>query len=625
MHLKSNVKSNLIILITLGILFTFSSIITTNYSYNSSNNNGSFGYRDDIAFDNEKLKTSEVSGKIHINGNSGWTTFKGAGKCTGFGTYSQPYVIEDLEIDGGGSGSCILIENSNVYFEIENCTIYNSGGSSGDAGIHLSNLYNGKLINNTISFNQGDGIYLSDCFNIEVLENNVNNNTGHGITIKECENITIGNSTINYNSAGIFIMDIPSGPPYVYGTSVNINILGNEMYNNTSFSIFLYRVDDSQISNNLITHSMFGMCINQVNELQVRNNILLSCTGEGIAPHSGNNINLTENLMTYCGISGISDDYSELSTYSIDTSNKVNGKPVYYYLDSNNLDNADYSNPGQIILVNCNSSNISEISISDTANALTLLYCTNVNISDCNFSDNHFGINLDYSNNNVISRNIINSNRIAGISLSESNNNSIFRNDICNNNNDLEPSKLLGSPPSNKYRYGVGANLYENCDNNSVSENTLTYNNIGVYIFDSSYNTIVDNALEDNYEYGLLIDELGLSESNLIYSNCFISNLIENARDNGTNNQWDNGVKGNYWDDYDGIDADDNGVGDTPYNISGSAGSQDNFPLMKCPISVLDGGGIPIELIILISVISGGAMIGVATILLIIRKRKRIL
>ena len=47
---------------------------------------------------------------------------------------------------------------------------------------------------------------------------------------------------------------------------------------------------------------------------------------------------------------------------------------------------------------------------------------------------------------------------------------------------------------------------------------------------------------------------------------------------------------------------------------------------MKCPIPIpsQEGGGIPIELIILISVISGGAVIGVATILLIRRKRIRI-
>ena len=75
---------------------------------------------------------------------------------------------------------------------------------------------------------------------------------------------------------------------------------------------------------------------------------------------------------------------------------------------------------------------------------------------------------------------------------------------------------------------------------------------------------------------------------------------------------------------YTGLDADGDGIGDVPYIINASAGSQDNFPLMKCPISAQEGGGIPIEMVILISVVSGGAVIGVATLLLIRRKRKRI-
>jgi len=42
---------------------------------------------------------------------------------------------------------------------------------------------------------------------------------------------------------------------------------------------------------------------------------------------------------------------------------------------------------------------------------------------------------------------------------------------------------------------------------------------------------------------------------------------------------WDNGSIGNYWDDYQGVDANHDGIGDTPYLISGSPGSQDNFPI----------------------------------------------
>jgi len=37
--------------------------------------------------------------------------------------------------------------------------------------------------------------------------------------------------------------------------------------------------------------------------------------------------------------------------------------------------------------------------------------------------------------------------------------------------------------------------------------------------------------------------------------------------------------KGNYWSDYDGLDVDDDGIGDTPYAIESNA--QDDYPLMN--------------------------------------------
>ncbi len=57
--------------------------------------------------------------------------------------------------------------------------------------------------------------------------------------------------------------------------------------------------------------------------------------------------------------------------------------------------------------------------------------------------------------------------------------------------------------------------------------------------------------------------------------------------DNGTNIYWDNGSIGNVWSDYTGRDKNDNGIGDTRYNITGSANSQDRFPILD------DGDEIP--------------------------------
>ena len=93
--MKSNTKSNLIII---GILFTLLPIITTSLSYITDNNNKSLDFSDDFTLDKDNLKISEVSGKIHIDGNSGWAAFKADGNCTGNGTYSEPYLIEDLVI-----------------------------------------------------------------------------------------------------------------------------------------------------------------------------------------------------------------------------------------------------------------------------------------------------------------------------------------------------------------------------------------------------------------------------------------------------------------------------------------------------------------------------------------------
>ncbi|HEC37011.1 hypothetical protein LCGC14_1428130 [marine sediment metagenome] len=153
--MKSIPKAKIIILITLGILIALTPLITVNQGLITDT-------KDAINLDTKNLKISAVSGKIHIKSKSlldDWTDAKNAGIVTGNGTYSEPYIIEDLVIDAGGSGSGILIEFSfDVYFKIENCTVYNSKGISEapgylEAGINLFYVSNGSLINNNVSNN----------------------------------------------------------------------------------------------------------------------------------------------------------------------------------------------------------------------------------------------------------------------------------------------------------------------------------------------------------------------------------------------------------------------------------------------------------------------------------------
>jgi hypothetical protein len=65
--------------------------------------------------------------------------------CDGLGSLEEPYVIENVMINGNGVGECLLIQNSDVYFIIRNSIFYNSGNTNSpavEAGIKLNNVDN---------------------------------------------------------------------------------------------------------------------------------------------------------------------------------------------------------------------------------------------------------------------------------------------------------------------------------------------------------------------------------------------------------------------------------------------------------------------------------------------------
>ena len=57
-------------------------------------------------------------------------------------------------------------------------------------------------------------------------------------------------------------------------------------------------------------------------------------------------------------------------------------------------------------------------------------------------------------------------------------------------------------------------------------------------------------------------------------------NNSKNAYDKSINTSWDNKNQGNYWDDYNGKDLNNDGIGEIPYYISGG-NNKDNFPLIE--------------------------------------------
>ena len=163
---------------------------------------------------------------------------------------------------------------------------------------------------------------------------------------------------------------------------------------------------------------------------------------------------------------------------------------------------------------------------------------------------------------------------------------------------------VSGNTVNNNTATGI---TLDTCLNNAVIGNTARNNTYyGIWLYGSDYNTVSGNFANNNSLHGI---NLGLSNNNEVLENTANYNQIGVY----LNSSDVNSISGNTLLGNNKCIVEENSQG----NIFSDNGD--------CTYGESeDGRGNPIELIILISVISGGAVIGVITLLLLIRKRRRI-
>jgi parallel beta-helix repeat protein len=331
----------------------------------------------------------------------------------------------------------------------------------------------------------GIGVFLSGRSGVTIKNLNVKQ-FSNGIRLNSSSANTLANNTTSNNSLGIYI-----------DSSRSNTLTGNTANSNNDLGIYLVYSSNNTLSNNVM---------------------------------SGNKYNFD--------ISGSGDsDFNN----SIDTTNTVEGKPIYYIRNATGQVYDSSTNAGVFYCISCNnvtikdlnlsknragvffwktqSSRIENIFASNNSYGIYLISSSGNTLTNNTTSSNSRGVNLSYSSNNILTNNIASGNEYGyGIGLSSINN--TFTNNTASNNNYGIYLSSSNNSLTNNIASGneYGIYLYYSSSNNSLTNNSASDNNYGIYLY-SSNNILTNNTASGN-EYGIYVTYgINFSSSNNILTN----------------------------------------------------------------------------------------------------------
>ncbi|MFX1280229.1 MAG: NosD domain-containing protein [Promethearchaeota archaeon] len=337
---------------------------------------------------------------IEIIGNNGWSDLATSQPwCSGSGLWTDPYIIENITIDGNHElWECIVIKDSNVPFIIKNSIIVNSSCCYPywcycgiRKGIELINVYNGQISNNQIIYHDY-GIIMKNSDNNTIKGNIIkNNNYGISLETNSCNN-SIENNYLK-NSYGQTKRGVRVGiritnsfnnsikENLIYNTGVEVNPQETNFYNSNLVNdknLYIYYHQNNLSNENFINA---GQIILKNCSNSNINGINISYTCDGIILEDCFNITLKSSTFALNWFTGI----------SLNNCNKINISECYLPGNDLELKNSTQNK------INFNILRVSSILLDDSHN-------NNIEFNLLNYTPN--GIRLNGNYNRVINNTI---------------------------------------------------------------------------------------------------------------------------------------------------------------------------------------------------------------------------
>lgn len=477
------------------------------------------------------------------------------------------------------------------------------------------------------------GIIATQGSNDNLIENNTLNATQYGAWFNYAQNNAFTNNTVtntaynplkntyrtssmdSYSTNNQFRDNLfdtadwtPWGPDSSYGREILIeDTKGNLFTGNTLLNRTYIRIlgDGNTVSDNTILgpsdYHFAGIDIGE-DENTVRNNTVKNHKYGVLLQGSADNLLMSENTIEDCSYGfGYAGDLNYVSSRPsrnvIDTTNTVDGKPIYWIVGETGR-TYNYSTlipaPGYLALIGCGACTAEDFYLEKNAQSVLIYRSDNISLNSISAHGNGYqgiligdsaDITITDSHADSNGQDAVSNSGYAGIYATETERLHIIRSTATANN----PTGIF-------LQYSCPDLLVEDCTVTNNGHSTEADDSYGIRNSGSenARMTVTGCIIGNDFTSRQGIGIANHGRDALIYDNRFFNHSVIHAQNWGADTRWNvtpvagtnvlggPWTAGNFWDDYTGEDTTGDGLGDTqvPYTTGGGTPGEDFHPLV---------------------------------------------